>query len=378
MARKRNKKKKRRTQLDPYEVLEGKAPVTALELIRLIHRINPTNTEVAAKKASERYRVKARLQSLLIREFKESLHVEIPEPQNPQLVGLRLLHFDEDACHALIHELEDDARSWIRRRIDEASAEKAAGRGDFPETPGSIEQLSNDPLSRNGGLKERDEDISVNDWINLGQKALDAYDYDLCERYYLKALKASRGGLEPALYVLELLVDHLAAYEKALDISASFSTAAGKDRRVRILLGLSSARCGHFEQALDYIARISDPRVVEIYLLVAGHFVRERDENRAAKALSNLKSYENLEQESEIDKLEQEVLRLKTKKLEHVEKEMILAWEEGRSDLGLELAERILSSLPQNKAAQQIRREFEKQQRQDRITLLLHEADDAG
>lgn len=378
MARKRNKKKKRRTQLDPYEVLEGKAPVTALELIRLVHRINPTNTEVAAKKASERYRVKARLQSLLIREFKESLHVEIPEPQNPQLVGLRLLHFEEDACHALIHELEDDAGSWIRRRIDEALAEKAAGRGDFPETPGSIEQLSNDSLSRNGELKERDEDISVNDWIDLGQKALDAYDYDLCERYYLKALKASRGGLEPALCVLELFVDHLAAYEKALDVSASFSTAAGKDRRVRILLGLSSVRCGHFEQALDYIARISDPRLVEIYLLVAGHFVREGDENRAAKALSNLKSYGNLEQESEIDKLEQEILRLKTKKLKHVEKEMILAWEEGRSDLGLEMAERILSSLPQNKAAQQVRREFEKQQRQDRITLLLNEADDAG
>ena len=377
MARKRKKKKKKRTQLDPYEVLEGKAPVTALELIRLIHRINPTNTEVDVKKASERYSLKARLQSLLIRGFKESLHVEIPDPQNPQLVGLRLLHFNEDACHALIHELEDDAGSWVRRRLDEAPAEEAAGREDFSETPGSSDPLSDDPLSRNGGMKGGDEDISVNDWIDLGQKALDAYDYDACERYYMHALKASRGGLEPALCVLELLVDHLAAYERALDVSTSFSREAGKDRRVRILLGLSSARCGHFEQALDYIDRISDPRVVEIHLLAAGNFVREGDENRAAKALSNLKSYENLERKTEIDKLEQEILALKARKLEHVEKEMILAWEEGRSNLGLELAERILSSLPQNKAAQQVRREFEKQQRQDRNTLLLHEADDA-
>ena len=84
MARKRKKKKKKRTQLDPYEVLEGKVPVTALELIRLIHRVNPTNTEVDVNKASERYRVKVRLQSLLIRKFKESLHVEIPDPQNPR------------------------------------------------------------------------------------------------------------------------------------------------------------------------------------------------------------------------------------------------------------------------------------------------------
>ena len=184
MARKRKKKKKKRTQLDPYEVLEGKVPVTALELIRLIHRINPTNTEVDVKKASERYRVKARLQSLLIREFKESLQVEIPDPQNPQLVGLRLLHFNEDACHALIHELEDDAGSWVRRRLDEAPAEEAAGRGDFSEIPGFRDTLSDDPLSRNGGLKEGGEDISVNDWIDLGQKALDAYDYDVCEKYW--------------------------------------------------------------------------------------------------------------------------------------------------------------------------------------------------
>ncbi|MBL7203019.1 MAG: hypothetical protein ISS63_01635 [Desulfobacteraceae bacterium] len=62
MARKRKKKRKKRTQLDPYEVLEEKVPVTALELIRLIHRVNPTNTEVDVKKASERYRLKAHLQ----------------------------------------------------------------------------------------------------------------------------------------------------------------------------------------------------------------------------------------------------------------------------------------------------------------------------
>lgn len=377
MARKRKKKGEKRTQLDPYEVLEEKVPVTALELIRLIHRVNPTNTEWDVKKASERYRLKARLQSLLIRRFKESLQVEIPDPENPRLVGLRLLRFNEDACHAMIHELEDDAGSWVRRRIDEAPTEKAGDSGDVQETPGSSDPLSADSLSRDIGAEERDVDLTVDEWISLGKKALDAYDYEACERYYMHALKASSGGLEPALCVLELLVEHLAAYEKALDVSALFSAAAGKDQRVRILLGLSSAHCGHFEQALDYIDRISDPRVVDIRLLVAEHFIKEGDENRAAKTLSNLKSHENVERKPAIDRLEQKFLSLRAGKLEHVEKEMILAWEDGRSDVALELAERILSLLPRNKAAQQVRRGFEKQQRQDKIVQLLLDADDA-
>ncbi|MBW2111562.1 MAG: hypothetical protein JRH00_09020 [Deltaproteobacteria bacterium] len=154
-----------------------------------------------------------------------------------------------------------------------------------------------------------------------------------------------------------------------MDVSEAFSTAARKDNRVRILLGLASARCGHFEEALKYVDRLSDPRVAEIHLLAAEHFIREEDEIRAEQALSNLKPHENGERKPDIDKLKQELLDLKAK--------MASAWTEGRFDVALDLAKRILSTLPRNRAAQEIRRKFEKQQRQERIARLLAEADDA-
>ena len=81
--------------------MAGRTSATARDLIRMIHRINPTKAGVEAQKAAYRYRLKARLQSLLIRRFGEGLIVEQPNVNQPQLIGIRLRNFDEDACHAL-------------------------------------------------------------------------------------------------------------------------------------------------------------------------------------------------------------------------------------------------------------------------------------
>ncbi|MCP4116287.1 MAG: hypothetical protein GY737_12945 [Desulfobacteraceae bacterium] len=115
MAKRR--KNKRKHPMDPEDILAGKTPVTALELIRLIHRINPTKENRGKRETRERYRIKARLQSLLIHEFKDSLRV-VPDPGNHGLVSLQLKHFDENGCHALISELDDEAISWVRMEMD--------------------------------------------------------------------------------------------------------------------------------------------------------------------------------------------------------------------------------------------------------------------
>ena len=107
------------------------------------------------------------------------------------------------------------------------------------------------------------EDLSTDECIRLGKIALDRYDYDACEGYFRSALKASGGGVEAAVLVLELYVDHLGGYDKALAVSADFSSVALKDERVRLLLGLSSVHSGHFEAAMDYVDRITQSRVTE-------------------------------------------------------------------------------------------------------------------
>ena len=98
MARKRKNKKK----IQPEDLLAERTSATARDLIRMIHRINPTKEGVEPRKAAPKYRLKARLQSLLIRRFGEGLSIEQPDVNRPQLIGIRLRNFDEDACHALI------------------------------------------------------------------------------------------------------------------------------------------------------------------------------------------------------------------------------------------------------------------------------------
>jgi hypothetical protein len=108
MARKSKKKKT----IHPDDLLDGRAPATARELVRMIHRINPTKEGFGVKLTSDRYRLKTGLQSLLIRRFSEDLLVEQPDVNQPQLIGIRLRNFDEDACHAMIHELSISLSIW--------------------------------------------------------------------------------------------------------------------------------------------------------------------------------------------------------------------------------------------------------------------------
>ncbi len=376
MVRKKKKKKKKRL-FDPHEVLDGRVPVSALALIRLIHGVNPTSNEVDMHKVSERYQLKARLQSLLIRRFSEGLRVEAPTPENPDLVGLRLSLFDEDACHALIRELDDDAASWVRRRVDEEAGDADVSAEDPVEVHETADPLMGDGLQKEMEPAATGEGLSADECIRLGKIALDRYDYDECEGYFRSALKASGGGVEAAVSVLELYVDHLGVYDKALAVSADFSSVALKDERVKLLLGLSSVHCGNFEAAMDYVDRITQSRVVEVYLPAARHFIEKNIETFAAKSLSKLKTYASAAQRVDVEELERQ-LRLRTaEQMMPLENDMMKAWGEDRLDAALALADRIMSVLPDNRAAQQVRHKVLKRQRRAGISRLLRDADDA-
>ncbi len=117
MAKKRHKN--RNKQLDPHAILSGNASVTAYELVQMIHQINPTNKDIRNKEKSSYYKIKNRLQSLLIRDFSDTLIIEQENPENPLLIGIKLKHYAA-ACHVYMNELEDDARSWCQSQIDEA------------------------------------------------------------------------------------------------------------------------------------------------------------------------------------------------------------------------------------------------------------------
>lgn len=101
---------------DPEDVLAGRAHADARTLIRMIHAVNPTGRAVAPRHREQRYGLKSRLQSLLVREYADDLQVQ-RDPRNEGLVTLRH-NVLGDGCHALIIELEDDARSWVQMQLD--------------------------------------------------------------------------------------------------------------------------------------------------------------------------------------------------------------------------------------------------------------------
>ena len=365
MARKSKKKKP----INHYDVLTGKIPVTPRDLVLMIHRINPTNEAVGFKDASERYRLKSELQSLLIRRFGEQLIVEQQDENQPELIGIRLRHFDEDACHAVIHELDEDARSWVQRLIDEMRFDHPPA---FPNSPKP--HRSSPPVE----TEQIEEDLSIHELLMLGKKALEAYDYERSETCYRRALDLSKGDIEPALALLEILIDHFAEYEKALALAESFSISTMKQKWVRIRLATASAHLNRIDNALELINRIVQPEAAEVYFLAAKHFFEQQDEKQALEHLAALKSCGSPEFMLEIDRLEKEILMLTIQRLAPLEDEMILSWQEGEAEKARALAHRLLSRVPENKAARRILNEIEIKARRSKIENLLRLAREAG
>lgn len=99
-------------------VLRRGGGVSAEELLRLIHAVNPTGGGLRPEVEARRYALKSRLQSLLVCEFKEDVAVEALRGREG-VVGLRYRPKNRDACHAVIAELDDEARSWVQLVLDQ-------------------------------------------------------------------------------------------------------------------------------------------------------------------------------------------------------------------------------------------------------------------
>jgi hypothetical protein len=380
MSTKRKIKKKQ--YIDPYDVLEGRINVTSDELIRLIHQVNPTTMVLGTEKETEHYKIKSRLQSLLIRKFYDKLLVDQPDPGNPTLVSLKLRYFDEDACHALIPDLDPDARSWVKRQIDETlspggnetcelhAAERHLLSSGSRSAPEPVYKNETDP-----GANQKE--YSLNELINRGRQALEEYDYVTCEDYFNRAFIMSHGDIEAAQTILDFYVDHLAAYEKALALANSLSINAKKNEETKVLLALAAVRLGDIDRALGFLGSVRHPRSFEVYLLSARHFVTRGNADRAKELLAVLKSFEAEGIQPGIIQLENDIQELRRKNLEPLEQEILLAWQQDDREKAVKMAEELLVEWPQNQIARRICSQFARQQEMVRLNLLLHRADEA-
>ena len=96
MARERKKRTKKTP--SPEDVLAGRVKVDALELFRLIHRVNPTNRPISRQEAQRRYHEKHQLQSFLVLNYGED-HVVVSRTEKEGVVQFDHPSGVFDACH---------------------------------------------------------------------------------------------------------------------------------------------------------------------------------------------------------------------------------------------------------------------------------------
>ncbi len=106
-----------RIEREAAELLEGRAPPELKRLASLIRDVNPTGRDLSRVETLTRYALKSRLQSLLIRTYRDELRV-VPDARGEHTVSIAHRFHPIDGCHAIVADLDDDARAWVRWRLD--------------------------------------------------------------------------------------------------------------------------------------------------------------------------------------------------------------------------------------------------------------------
>ncbi|MDA3788861.1 MAG: hypothetical protein PF503_10260 [Desulfobacula sp.] len=376
MAAKKKRKNKRLQHKELEDILAGRVSVTALELIRLIRRINPTKKNIAQKETEKRYRIKAQLQSLFINKFKNNLQV-IPDPNDERLVSLKLKHFDENACHAMVSELDDQARSWIQIQMNLETIQYPEFRNSTP-VPSGMEDTKSPAKTINTQMPLKQDVYSSDELLALGAKALEAYDYNACEDFLSRAFSVSQGALPAAQALFEFLVDYLAAYERVIELWDSLAKESRKDSRVSAKQALALARTDRIEEALACLDLSRDPAAMEVYVLGCEYYISQNAPDESERLCKILSSSRNHPFASETRSLFERIEQLRIDQMNPLEKEMLDHWQKGFHDVADSLSEKILEKIPGHKTAKKIHMDFTRMQQEKKIRLFLDQADRAG
>lgn len=390
-----------RTDPDPEDILQGRRSATLDELIRLIHRVNPTGQRLSPAETVTRYRQKALLQSLMIRRFPDCLTVHRPDPAHPDLISLRRTgFFDDDACHALIGELDPEAQDWVVRQLDQAA--RSGGRSpppggasrlppaNLPATPTATAATADaarpstaTPAPTPAANRPADRPADPGDALELGRQALAAFDFETCESCGRAALQAAPADPAAALLLLELFVDHLADYEQALAVGDNLPPIVAADPRVTTYLVLAETRAGRAADALTRARRAGRPAPAEVLLAAGRSFLEQGDLDQAGQCLRELDErmdrpdLDPADWREERETLRQALRGAEADRLAPLEQPIKQALAEGRLPEAKALAEALLAAHPGNRTAAQVLREIEARQRQERIQSCLDAAETA-
>ncbi len=341
--------------------------VRAPELVKLIHEVNPTDLGLPPAVERRRYALKSRLQSLLLREFPDEI-VVAPVSGQDGVVALHYRPHDRDACHAVVSELEDDARSFVRLQLD-----LAAERGN-QSSPRAIDEREG--RRRTAPVPaSRSEPGDPRQLLRHGREALEAYDFESAQACFEEAFGRSGGGAPEALALLEFLVDHLAAYPGALEHEAGLSQAALRDERVRALLAFSAANVGDVTACRRFIAGAEGHHAAAAWALLARHALEDSNLSEVESCLAAARRIESAL--PELVALAADASRRKAEARRPEEEELERLVTVGDEEAAARKAEAILGHWPESTTARKVRSEIEARRRAREAEALRRQGEEA-
>ena len=292
MARRRSAKDDATTRAEA--ILAGRIAVDVAQLMGSIHGVNPTGRGLPAAEQRRRYALKNRLQGLLVERFADDLAVA-PDPTDPRVVTLARRQFPDDLTHAVIDDLDDGARSWVRFQLDAAlGAGEQGGKGvqgvpgeDAPAAQSTAAGLQGPPSSPTPDRLDGDPRAL----LAAGRAALEEYDYEVAREAFERAV-AIEPSPDAARALLELLIDHLGDDATALALHAGLPAAIAADPGFQALLATASARAGDAPQAARLLAGIDPGEAIEAWLELGRAALRREDAALLARCLDAIRKAE--------------------------------------------------------------------------------------
>ena len=340
----------KRRRLLPGDVLADsvRPRPSAEELAELIQRVNPSGHALPAAEERQRYRVKASLQSLLLRRHPELVVVQ---SEDGELLEISLVGTGRHAAHVPLEELDDDVRAWARRALVDRDDPRTATTSTRATTRGGSE----DPLAR-------------------AREARDRGAFDEALAFFETALAQASGRAARIVVVAELsdlfvgsLWDDAGALELAHRIRHEPEVLAHPS--VRAPLALAAARAGDRARArallLDATGAHASAAWAELGMAALG----EKNVDDARRALERLAALEPMhptvsELRTALDAIARDEAALAENEL--VQK-VAAADDETKEALAREHARR----WPKSAAARALIAEADAARRSRRITTLL-------
>jgi tetratricopeptide (TPR) repeat protein len=346
MARRR-KHKNRDQPLDAEAVADGRLDVRPGQLFDLIHEVNPTGRDLPRAETTRRYQLKNRLRSPLVRRFGDE-HL-IVRPGDDGTVSLDHRSGSRDACHAVVDELEPDARSWVRLRLDLAASPA----------------VEDDAGTTIDGRATATGEPSVEALVGRARRAVQEYDYEAAERDLTQAFAASGGATAAALPLLELWVESLGLDRQALELEPRLDADARVHPAVRTHLALAAARAGEAARARELVKGIDSQGAAEVHVALADAAARAGDRQAAVRHLEKARRRDPAH--PDLPRLADAVAHLQAEDFRPLEDALGERYRQEGAAATAEAARRLLDRWPESKLARRIVHEAAETRRRSEI-----------